>query len=87
MHDLRAYGICRSCFEPYPSHRGCPRCEHDADARIAQPIEPASVLPLDLEPARAPEPSLRPPLPRAAFALVGAAVVAIALIAVAIQAA
>jgi len=85
MQDLRAYGICRSCFEPYLSHRGCPRCDHDADARVA-PIERAGVLPLDLELERQ-APELHRLMPRTVFAVVGAALVVLALIAAAMQAA
>jgi hypothetical protein len=84
MDELRAYGICRSCFEPYLSSRGCPRCDHAGDARAAVAEAPA-VLPVELELER--QPQLHRMMPRAAFAVVGAAVLVIALIAVAIQAA
>jgi hypothetical protein len=30
--NLRAFGICRTCSEIFPSERGCPRCDNDVDA-------------------------------------------------------
>ncbi len=83
MQDLRAYGICRSCFEPYLSSRGCPRCDRDADARVA-PVQGAAVLPVDLELERQ-APELHRLMPRTVFATVGAAIVVLALIAAAMQ--
>jgi len=32
MTTLRAYGICTTCFEPYPASRGCPACDDDVEA-------------------------------------------------------
>jgi hypothetical protein len=84
VQELRAYGICQSCFEPYPSHRGCLRCERGADARVPM-AEGATVLPVDIEMERQAE--LHRVMPKAFFAVVGATVVVVALIAVAIQAA
>ncbi|HTM19304.1 MAG TPA: hypothetical protein VL172_02315 [Kofleriaceae bacterium] len=84
MDELRAYGICRSCFEPYLSRRGCPRCDGAERAGPAAAEAPA-VLPVELELER--QADLHRMVPRAAFAVVGAAVLVITLIAVAIQAA
>jgi hypothetical protein len=82
MDVLRAYGVCRSCFEPYDARRGCLRCDRDADARV--PVaEAAGVLPIDIEAERQPE--LHRMMPRPLLALVGGAFVVVILIAAAIQ--
>jgi hypothetical protein len=84
MDELRAYGVCQSCFEPYLARRGCQRCDRGADTRT--PVtDAASVLPVDIELERQIEPHRI--MPRPVFALLGAALVVVTLIAAAIQAA
>ncbi len=84
MDDLRAYGVCQSCFEPYLARSGCLRCARGADTRIPLADE-ASVLPVDIEIERQIEPHRM--MPRPIFAVLGAALVVGTLIAAALQAA
>jgi len=53
MPQLRAFAICPTCSELYPSFRGCPVCDGDA----AEPLPPAVAAapeprPLALDDAR-----------------------------------
>lgn len=54
--ELRAFGVCRTCSEVYPSARGCPHCDGDAVAaaqvRAARAVAVASA-------AEAPSPAGR----------------------------
>ena len=42
MSQLRAFAICPTCSDLYPSYRGCPRCDDplNAVAAVAEPLPP-----------------------------------------------
>lgn len=44
---LRAFAVCRSCAELYPSSRGCPACDRDevAARQVAAARRPAALRP------------------------------------------
>ena len=44
MSQLRAFAICPTCSDLYPSYRGCPRCDDplNAVAAVAEPTPTAT---------------------------------------------
>ena len=61
--QLRAFSICRTCSELYPSNRGCPACDGDEQAayEVAVATDEARGVATASE---APTPHMPPPLPR-----------------------
>jgi hypothetical protein len=86
---LRAFAICRVCCEIYPSERGCPRCEGDAEA--AHEVRAARADAVAAVASEQPGPPAPPPLrPHAAWkpvaAVVGVSLLVSTLVAVLAQA-
>ncbi len=48
MPELRAFAICPTCSELYPSFRGCPSCDRDT-AMTTRPAQPPPLPPPPVE--------------------------------------